>query len=38
MFGQPVMNEGLMGTSDWLETLQAIERLQPARSPGTSGP
>jgi cyclase len=29
MFGQPVMNEGLMGTSDWLETLQGIERLQP---------
>ena len=29
MFGQPVMNEGLMGTSAWLETLQAIEGLQP---------
>jgi cyclase len=29
MFGQPVMNEGLMGTTDWLETLTRLERLQP---------
>jgi glyoxylase-like metal-dependent hydrolase (beta-lactamase superfamily II) len=38
MFGQPVMNEGLMGTSDWLETLQAIERLQPAHVLPGHGP
>ncbi len=29
MFGQPVMDEGLMGTPRWLDTLAAIERLQP---------
>lgn len=29
IFGQPVMDEGLMGTSTWLETLANIERLQP---------
>jgi glyoxylase-like metal-dependent hydrolase (beta-lactamase superfamily II) len=29
IFGQPVMNEGLMGTSEWLETIAAIERLRP---------
>lgn len=29
MFGQPVMNEGLMGTSAWLETLARLEALQP---------
>ena len=29
IFGQPVMNEGLMGSEDWLETVSAIERLQP---------
>ncbi len=29
MFGQPVMNEGLMGTAAWLDTLSALERLQP---------
>ena len=29
IFGQPVMNEGLMGTMDWLETIAALERLQP---------
>lgn len=29
MFGQPVMNEGLMGTTDWLETLTRLEQLQP---------
>ena len=29
IFGQPVMNEGLMGTTDWLQTLAALERLQP---------
>ena len=29
MFGQPVMNEGLMGTSDWLETLTRLQQLQP---------
>jgi glyoxylase-like metal-dependent hydrolase (beta-lactamase superfamily II) len=29
IFGQPVMNEGLMGTTDWLETLAVLERLQP---------
>jgi cyclase len=29
IFGQPVMNEGLMGTPTWLETLANIERLQP---------
>ena len=38
MFGQPVMNEGLMGTSDWLETLQGIERLQPAHVLPGHGP
>ena len=31
MFGQPVMNEGLMGTSDWLETL-AGHRTSSARA------
>src|SRR5262245_30341690 len=30
MFGQPVMNEGLMGTSAWLETLQAISVSSPS--------
>lgn len=29
IFGQPVMNEGLMGTTDWLETIANIQRLQP---------
>ena len=29
MFGQPVMDEGLMGTPRWLDTLVAIERLEP---------
>ena len=29
MFGQPVMDEGLMGTPRWLDTLAAIERLRP---------
>jgi glyoxylase-like metal-dependent hydrolase (beta-lactamase superfamily II) len=29
IFGQPVMNEGLMGTTDWLETLAALKRLHP---------
>jgi glyoxylase-like metal-dependent hydrolase (beta-lactamase superfamily II) len=29
MFGQPVMDEGLMGTPRWLDTLAAIERLAP---------
>ena len=29
MFGQPVMDEGLMGTPRWLDTLAAIERLKP---------
>jgi tetratricopeptide (TPR) repeat protein len=29
IFGQPVMNEGLMGTSDWLETIANLERLHP---------
>src|SRR2546425_2471277 len=38
MFGQPVMNEGLMGTSDWLETLQAIECLQPVHMLPGHGP
>ena len=38
MFGQPAMNEGLMGTSDWLETLQAIERLQPVHVLPGHGP
>ena len=38
MFGQPVMNEGLMGTSAWLETLQAIERLQPVHVLPGHGP
>jgi glyoxylase-like metal-dependent hydrolase (beta-lactamase superfamily II) len=38
MFGQPVMNEGLMGTSDWLETLQAIECLQPVHVLPGHGP
>jgi tetratricopeptide (TPR) repeat protein len=28
IFGQPVMNEGLMGTTAWLETLANLERLQ----------
>ena len=29
IFGQPVMNEGLMGSAEWLKTISAIERLQP---------
>ncbi len=29
IFGQPVMNEGLMGTSTWLETLAEVEALAP---------
>ena len=29
MFGQPVMDEGLMGAAGWLDTLAAIERLAP---------
>lgn len=29
IFGQPVMNEGLMGTTDWLETLATIQSLHP---------
>jgi len=29
IFGQPVMNEGLMGTTEWLDTLDTLERLQP---------
>jgi cyclase len=29
IFGQPVMNEGLMGTTAWLETIATIERLYP---------
>lgn len=29
IFGQPVMDEGLMGTASWLETLAEIEKLQP---------
>jgi glyoxylase-like metal-dependent hydrolase (beta-lactamase superfamily II) len=29
IFGQPVMNEGLMGTSSWLETLGRLEALGP---------
>jgi glyoxylase-like metal-dependent hydrolase (beta-lactamase superfamily II) len=29
IFGQPVMNEGLMGTSTWLETLARVEALGP---------
>jgi glyoxylase-like metal-dependent hydrolase (beta-lactamase superfamily II) len=28
IFGQPVMNEGLMGSAEWLKTISAIERLQ----------
>src|SRR5207253_10701812 len=38
MFGQPVMNEGLMGTSDWLETPHAIECLQPVHVLPGHGP
>jgi glyoxylase-like metal-dependent hydrolase (beta-lactamase superfamily II) len=38
MFGQPVMNEGLMGTADWLETLTCIERLQPVHVLPGHGP
>lgn len=29
IFGQPVMNEGLMGTTEWLDTLATLEGLQP---------
>ncbi len=29
IFGQPVMNEGLMGTSSWLETLARLQALEP---------
>lgn len=29
IFGQPVMNEGLMGTSAWLDTLSRLEQLRP---------
>jgi glyoxylase-like metal-dependent hydrolase (beta-lactamase superfamily II) len=28
IFGQPVMNEGLMGTTQWLDTVTSLERLQ----------
>ena len=30
MFGQPVMNEGLMGSEAWLHTIARLEALQPA--------
>ena len=37
MFGQPVMDEGLMGTPRWLDTLAAIERLRRSTcSPATA--
>jgi glyoxylase-like metal-dependent hydrolase (beta-lactamase superfamily II) len=29
IFGQPVMNEGLMGTAEWLGTLTTLEGLRP---------
>jgi tetratricopeptide (TPR) repeat protein len=38
IFGQPVMNEGLMGTPEWLETLANLERLQPAHILPGHGP
>jgi cyclase len=38
IFGQPVMDEGLMGTSSWLATLANIERLQPAHILPGHGP
>lgn len=38
MFGQPVMNEGLMGTSDWLDTITCLERLQPVHVLPGHGP
>jgi glyoxylase-like metal-dependent hydrolase (beta-lactamase superfamily II) len=38
MFGQPVMNEGLMGTAAWLETLTRLERLEPAHVLPGHGP
>ena len=38
MFGQPVMNEGLMGTAAWLETLTRLEQLQPVHVLPGHGP
>jgi glyoxylase-like metal-dependent hydrolase (beta-lactamase superfamily II) len=38
MFGQPVMDEGLMGTDAWLKTIDALERLQPAHVLPGHGP
>lgn len=38
IFGQPVMNEGLMGSSQWLHTVEAIERLAPAHILPGHGP
>lgn len=38
IFGQPVMNEGLMGSPAWLHTVQAIERLAPAHILPGHGP
>jgi cyclase len=38
IFGQPVMNEGLMGSPAWLNTVEAIERLEPAHILPGHGP
>ena len=38
MFGQPVMDEGLMGTPRWLDTLAALERLGAGRVLPGHGP
>ena len=38
IFGQPVMNEGLMGSPAWLHTVAAIERLAPAHILPGHGP
>jgi cyclase len=38
IFGQPVMNEGLMGNTEWLRTIEAIERLEPAHILPGHGP
>jgi tetratricopeptide (TPR) repeat protein len=38
MFGQPVMNEGLMGTETWLDTLEKLASLQPVHVLPGHGP
>lgn len=38
IFGQPVMNEGLMGTDAWLQTIARLEALQPQHIVPGHGP